>query len=61
MQTVQLTVSLEEANLILDALGQQPFRTVYELIGKIQQQANEQLADSETTATNPGPENSPEE
>ena len=61
MQTVQLTVSLEEANLILDALGQQPFRTVYELIGKIQQQANEQLADSDPTATNPGPENSPEE
>jgi hypothetical protein len=60
MQTIQLTISLEEANLILDALGQQPFRSVYELIGKIQQQANEQLADDEAGNSEPSSENSPQ-
>lgn len=47
METIQLTLTLTEANLILDALGEKPFRDVFELIGKIQQQANEQLQSSE--------------
>lgn len=40
---IKLTLSLDEANLILDALGEQPFTKVYGLIEKIQQQASQQL------------------
>jgi hypothetical protein len=40
---LNLKISLEEANLILKALGNLPFSQVYELIGKINEQANEQL------------------
>ena len=43
MQEITLTLSLAEANQILEALGQQPYVRVYELIGKIQQQAQVQL------------------
>lgn len=37
-------ITLEEANLIFKALGKQPFAEVYELIGKLNEQANQQLA-----------------
>jgi hypothetical protein len=40
---IKLTLSLDEANLILDALGEQPFAKVFGLIEKIQQQASQQL------------------
>ena len=43
MQEINLKLTIDEANLILEALGEQPFRKVYGLIGKIQQQANIQL------------------
>ena len=43
METVTFTVTLNEANLIFKALGALPFREVYELIGKLNEQANEQL------------------
>jgi hypothetical protein len=36
-------LTLEDANLIFKALGKLPFEQVYELIGKLNQQANEQL------------------
>jgi hypothetical protein len=42
-QQIQLTLSLPEANQILEALGQMPYAQVYQLIGKIQQQAQNQL------------------
>lgn len=38
-----LTVSVEEANKIFKALGNLPFVEVYELIGKLNEQANAQL------------------
>lgn len=41
---MSLQLSVDEANLLLEALGQMPFTRVYELIGKIQQQAQAQLA-----------------
>ena len=44
MKEMQLSVTIDEANLILEALGNLPFTKVYELIGKIQEQASEQLA-----------------
>jgi hypothetical protein len=43
---VTFTVTLEEANLIFKALGKQPFEAVYELIGKLNDQANVQLKPS---------------
>jgi len=49
MEKITLSLTLDEANLLLKALGEMPFREVFELIGKIQQQANQQLQD-----TNPG-------
>lgn len=42
MNAVKLELSLEEANLVLEALGNLPFVRVYELIGKIQTQAQVQ-------------------
>ena len=36
-------IGLEEANLIFKALGKLPFVEVYELIGKLNDQANGQL------------------
>jgi hypothetical protein len=43
MQDIKLTLSLVETNLLLEALGQMPYVRVYELIAKIQQQAQMQL------------------
>ncbi|NRB52045.1 MAG: hypothetical protein HRU41_30510 [Saprospiraceae bacterium] len=40
---IKLSLTLEETNQILDALGSQPFSKVFALIGKIQQQAASQL------------------
>ncbi|MEM7106097.1 MAG: hypothetical protein AAF502_23395 [Bacteroidota bacterium] len=40
--TIKLTV--EELNLILQGLSEMPFKTVYDLIGKLNAQANDQLA-----------------
>jgi len=42
-QEIQLTLSLGEVNQILDALGNIPYRQIYQLIGKIQRQAEDQL------------------
>lgn len=43
MQEIKLQMTVEETNLILEGLGQLPFARVYALIGKIQEQAAEQL------------------
>lgn len=42
-QKIKLELTVEEANLILDSLGQMPFKQVFLLITKIQQQASGQL------------------
>ena len=47
MQPIQLSLTLEETNMVLEALGQLPYIKVYQLIGKIQQQAQEQLQTSQ--------------
>ncbi len=39
-------LTLDEANLILKALGKLPFEQVFELIGKLNQQANKQLVEN---------------
>lgn len=43
MQELTFQLTVEEANLILDALGEQPFIKVHQLISKIQEQASRQL------------------
>ena len=43
LQPITLSLSVEEINLILESLGQQPFVRVHQLIASIQQQATEQL------------------
>ncbi|MEZ4685875.1 MAG: hypothetical protein R3B47_07350 [Bacteroidia bacterium] len=47
MHNIQLTISLEEANLILESLGNMPFVKVHQLVNKIQQQAQAQLTPPE--------------
>ncbi len=44
MKELKLTLTVEEVNLILEAVGQLPFARVYTLVAKLQQQAQQQLA-----------------
>jgi hypothetical protein len=44
---IQLTLTLEEIEILFKALGDQPFKTVFELIGKINEQVVEQTTDTE--------------
>lgn len=48
MKSIKLEVTIDEANQILDALGNLSFKSVFALIGKIQNQASQQLNDTET-------------
>lgn len=43
MQEITLKLTIEETNIILEGLGNMPFKTVFGLIGKIQSQAAAQL------------------
>jgi hypothetical protein len=43
MTDLQLRLSIDELNLILEGVGNLPFARVYALVGKIQSQAAEQL------------------
>ena len=43
MKDIQLTLTLEEANTLLSALGTQPYAQVQPLIAKIQTQGSTQL------------------
>jgi hypothetical protein len=44
MKEINLRITLDEANLILEALGNLPFIKVYTLIAKVQEQAGQQLS-----------------
>ncbi|MEO1654553.1 MAG: hypothetical protein AAFU64_13490 [Bacteroidota bacterium] len=43
-EKIVFELDLKEANLIFKALGRLPFEEVYELIGNLNQQANQQLS-----------------
>lgn len=43
MEKTKITLSIDEVNKILGALGQQPYVHVFELINSIQQQVTDQL------------------
>ena len=44
MKKITLTLTIDETNLILSALGELPFSKVHQLISTIQQQASSQLS-----------------
>ena len=48
-QELNLTLTLEEVNFVIRALSERSFKDVYELIGKINMQANSQLMTQNTT------------
>lgn len=56
MSPIQLNLTLEETNTVLEALGQMPYARVYLLVQKIQQQATEHLQE-ERTALDTGRQN----
>ena len=43
MQEINLRLGVEELNVILEGVGNLPFAKVYALVGKIQEQAAQQL------------------
>ncbi|HEX8115158.1 MAG TPA: hypothetical protein VF516_45835 [Kofleriaceae bacterium] len=45
MKNLQLELTIDETNLILEALGALPFARVYTLIGRIQESARKQIHD----------------
>ena len=47
MQEIKLELTIEEANLMLEALGNLPFARVYTLVAKVQEQAARQLEPAE--------------
>lgn len=53
IQEVKITLTLGEVNQILDALGNVPYRQVFQLIGKIQMQAEAQLQQPATSNSLP--------
>lgn len=48
---VNLEINLEDVNVVLNALAQQPYIQVHELIRNIQAQATQQLKEQEEEAT----------
>lgn len=50
MTTIQLSLTLEETNTVLEALGQMPYARVYLLVAKIQQQATTRLHEEQHPA-----------
>ncbi|MCO6488181.1 MAG: hypothetical protein J5I98_07175 [Phaeodactylibacter sp.] len=60
MKELKLTLTIEETNQILDALGDQPFKTVFGLINKIQSQATAQLQENGQEAAAPKVKPEPE-
>ncbi|MFN9619405.1 MAG: hypothetical protein ACK55X_06820 [Synechococcaceae cyanobacterium] len=44
-QTIKLELSIQEVNLILEALGDQPFKAVFALVSRLQSQARSQLGE----------------
>lgn len=51
-EKLYLHLTLEETNLLLEALGMMPYIQVHQLVGKIQQQASEQLEEAKRKTEN---------
>jgi len=50
MEEINLRLSLDEVNQLLDALGEKPYKQVYQLVRKIQAQAEAQLHENTAPA-----------
>lgn len=48
MNVIEIKLTLEEVNYILGVLSEKPFKEVFPLIGKIQEQGNQQIKDDNT-------------
>ena len=46
-ETIHLELSIDEINLILEGLGELPFRRVFQLIGRIQGAARAQIEEAD--------------
>jgi hypothetical protein len=58
--TLHLELSIEDVNLILEALGEQPFKSVYGLVSRLQSQARGQLqSPPEVEADTPSAQKAP--
>lgn len=57
---IRLELSIEEVNTILQSLGHIAYAQVFELVGKVQSQANAQLPAAATPEANGQPEPQPE-
>jgi hypothetical protein len=54
MQEINLKLAVEDVNMILEGVGTLPFARVYVLVGKIQEQASQQLRATHATADQAG-------
>ena len=61
MKEINLSVTIDEANLILEGLGNLPFAKVYALIAKMQDQAERQCNGDDADVREPGAEAGPPE
>lgn len=43
IEKIELSLDINEVNIIIKALSERPFKEVYELLGKIHAQSNAQL------------------
>jgi len=59
MKEVNFTVTIDEANLILEGVGLLPFAKVYQLVGKLQEQARRQLNGDAADSEGPLPTRAP--
>ena len=53
MREIEFKLTVEEGDLLLEALGQMPFVRVYGLVAKIQRQAGPQLRDDGSASASP--------
>lgn len=55
MPDLQLQLSIDELNLVLEGVGNLPFARVYALVAKIQAQAAAQIKTAQSDPGNPAP------
>lgn len=53
MEEIELKLTVNEVNQILEALGQLPYAQVYQLIHQVQEQAQQQIHAKKKTASAP--------
>jgi len=60
MPELELKLTLQEINVLLEALGGLPYKQVYQLVAKIQQQAQAQLQENSPASENVSPQTTQE-